>query len=114
MAKDMPATAGPYIQLHCDMVVEPGREQEMLSNYWNIFEPVISKQPGFISVRMLKLRSNVIGTAPGNVQYRLLITFETEELRQEWIARDIHQQVWPEVSKTLRELNCYLFDACMP
>jgi heme-degrading monooxygenase HmoA len=96
----MNAAANP-IQLHCDLEVTPAREKEMVQAFHKVFEPVISKQPGFVSVKLLKLRQAVVGAAPTKATYRLIISFETEELRLKWVATDDHQRVWPAVENTL-------------
>ena len=104
------ATGRP-IELHVDLEVDPPREEEMLANFHTKFEPVIRRQPGFVAVRMLKLRSKLTekGIAP---RYRLVISFETEEQRLGWVASAEHQRVWPEIEKTLtgEKYSAVLFD----
>jgi heme-degrading monooxygenase HmoA len=85
--------------------VDPSREKEILKAFNETFKPVASKQPGYIDVQMLKLRSVVMGKAPGDANFRFILTFESEELRQKWIASDAHQQVWPAVEKLLKHKN---------
>lgn len=99
------AGAKPGIQLHVDLTVDPAREQQMLKAFRETFRPAASKQPGFISVEMLKLRSALMGKAPGDANYRFVLTFESEALRQKWVASDVHQQVWPAVEKHLKHKN---------
>ena len=101
------------IQLHLDMSVDPKREKEMLRNYETIFRPAVSQQPGFIDIKILRLRSTVAGKAPAGINYRFNLTFQSEELRQKWIKTDIHQKVWPELEKTLttKDYTVLLFDA---
>jgi heme-degrading monooxygenase HmoA len=89
------------IQLHVDLFVAPSREEEMIQNFHTVFEPVIAQQPGFVAVKMLKLRSVLGGEKPTEANYRLLISFKTEEQRLAWVATDDHQRVWPEIAKTL-------------
>jgi heme-degrading monooxygenase HmoA len=96
------AAAKSPIQLHVDMDVDPARESEMLSNFRSVFQPVIRKQPGFVDVKLLKMREALAGPPPKNAPYRLVISFETEELRKKWVATDEHQRVWPTIEKTLR------------
>jgi heme-degrading monooxygenase HmoA len=93
------------IQLHVDLSVDPAREQEMLHNFKTIFRPAASKQPGYIDVQMLKLRTAVQGKAPESGNYRFVLTFVSEELRQKWIASATHQKVWPTVENTLTSKN---------
>ena len=58
----------------------------MLRNFHTIFRPAAVKQPGFIDVKMLKLRSALQGAGPQGSNYRFVLTFETEELRKQWEA----------------------------
>lgn len=100
------------IQLHVDLTVDPAKEKEMLKNFETIFRPAASKQPGYIDVKMLKLRSAVQGQAPADVNYRFSLTFQSEELRQKWVASDVHQKVWPTIENLLSTKNytVLLFD----
>lgn len=99
------------IQLHVDLEVDPAKEAEVLKNYKDIFRPTISKQPGFVDVKLLKLRSVPVGDAP-KTRYRLLISFQTEEQRLKWVATDDHQRVWPSIEKNLtgKKFGAVLYD----
>lgn len=99
------AAAPNEIQLHVDLTVDPAREAEMLKNFHNTFKPAAAKQPGYIDVQMLKLRSTVMGKAPDDANYRFVLTFQSEELRQRWIATDVHKKVWPTIENTLKHKN---------
>jgi len=106
------ADATHPIQLHLDMAVDPAREKEMLKNFETIFRPAASKQPGYIDVKMLKLTSTLQGKAPAGINYRFVLTYQSEALRQKWIATDVHQKVWPTIENTLSTKNytVLLFD----
>ena len=106
------ADAAHPIQLHVDLTVDPAKEKEMLKNFETVFRPAASKQPGYIDVKMLKLRSAVQGQAPAGVNYRFSLTFQNEELRQKWVASEVHQKVWPTIENTLLTKNytVLLFD----
>ena len=109
----LPAADAPRpIQLHVDLTVDPAKEKEMLKNFETIFRPAASKQPGYIDVKMLKLRSAVMGKAPAGVNYRFNLTFQSEELRQKWIASATHQKVWPTIENLLstKDYTVLLFD----
>jgi len=99
------AGARPGIQLHVDLAVDLTREKEMLRTFEQTFKPAAVKHPGYIDVEMLKLRSTVMGKAPGDANYRFVLVYESEELRQKWIASDVHQRVWPEMEKFLKHKN---------
>ena len=107
------ADATRPIQLHVDLAVVPTKEKEMLRNFETIFRPAASKQPGYIDVKMLKLRTAVMGKAPAGVNYRFVLTFQSEELRQKWVASDVHQKVWPTIENQLstKDYTVLLFDA---
>jgi heme-degrading monooxygenase HmoA len=93
------------IQLHVDLSCNPSNEQEMLRNFHTIFRPAAVKQPGFIDVKMLKLRSALQGAGPQGSNYRFVLTFATEELRKQWVASATHKKVWPTVENTLKTKN---------
>jgi len=106
------APAGRPIQLHLDMAVDPAREKEMLHNFETIFRPEAAKHPGYIDVKLLKLRTVVRGKFPAAVNYRFSLTYQSEELRQQWIATPAHQRVWPTLENTMlnKDYAVLLFD----
>jgi heme-degrading monooxygenase HmoA len=101
------------IVLYCDLSVDASREQEMLKNFHTIFKPAAEKFPGYMDVKLLKLRTVYTGAAPAGVNYRFQLTYESEEKRQTWIHSDVHQRVWPTVENTLSTKNysTLLFDS---
>ena len=114
--KMVPAQSAPAknpIVLYCDLTVTPEKESEMLNNFHNTFKPAAVKFPGYIDVKLLKLRKVYTGSAPAGVNYRFQLTYESEEARQKWIGADIHKRVWPTVENTLANKNysTLLFDS---
>src|SRR5689334_11309131 len=100
-ASSLSAAAHPIV-LEVDLSVDPAREKEMLDNFNNTFKPVAVKHPGYIDVKILKLRSALMGSAPAGLNYRFQLIYESEELRQKWVASPEHQRVWPTIEKTLK------------
>ena len=96
-----------HIRLYVEMDIAPGREKEMLDTFHNSFVPEAVKHEGYIRVKMLKRRTFIQGTAPANHNYRFELEFESEELRQKWIASAGHQRVWPPVEKTMTTQKNY-------
>jgi len=96
-----------HIPLYVEMDIAPGREKEMLETFHNSFVPEAVKHEGYIRVKMLKRRTFIQGTAPANHNYRFELEFESEELRQKWIASAGHQRVWPPVEKTMTTQKNY-------
>jgi heme-degrading monooxygenase HmoA len=78
-----------------DLAVEPTKEKELVNTFHTVFEPTIRRQPGFVSVSLLKLRGDAIA-------FRLVISFKTEEQRIAWVATDDHQRVWPKMENNLK------------
>ena len=101
------------IVLYVDLSVDPAKEQEMLHNFHTIFKPAAAKFPGYVDVKMCKLRSAIQGAPPSGVNYRFQLTYQSEELRQKWVASETHQKVWPTIENTLKSKNyvVLLFDS---
>jgi hypothetical protein len=93
------------IVLYCDLAIDPAREQEMLDAYHNHFKPVAQKHQGYIDLKMLKLTKVIQGgPAPArNINYRFQLTYESEALRQKWIASADHAKYWPMIENTVTD-----------
>ena len=106
--------AGPRhpVQLYLDLAVDPAKEKTMLYNFETIFRPEAARHPGYIDVKMLKLRTALQGSAPAGANYRFSLTYQSEELRQKWVASPEHQKVWPTIENTLSSkiYSVLLFD----
>ena len=87
------------IQVHVDMAIDAAKEQDMLRYFQTAFRPAAMKFRGYVDVRMLKLSAVPVGRAPAGINYRFAITYESEELRQKWVASEIHQEVWGAMEK---------------
>jgi len=100
------------IQVHVDMSVDPAKEKEMLLRFEKDFKPAAAKFQGYMDVKIVKLRKAFVGKAPAGINYRFVLRYQSEELRQKWIASDIHQKVWGMIEATLRDknYNVLLFD----
>ena len=102
------------IVLNCDLAIPPAREQQMLGHFHNTFKPAAEKFPGYIDLKMLKLRTAYQGSVAAGINYRFQLTYESEELRQKWIKSDVHQRVWPPIENMLANKADYpvlLFDS---
>jgi antibiotic biosynthesis monooxygenase (ABM) superfamily enzyme len=104
--------ANKPIHLHVDLDVTPGKEKILEDNFAKIFRPTISKQPGFVEVKLLKFQAAKMGEGPKNASYRLIISFQTEEQRVKWVATADHQKVWPSMEGQLRgaKFSAWLYD----
>ena len=106
------AAAAHPIVLEVDLSVDSAQEKEMLDNFHTKFKPAAAKFAGYIDVKILKLRSALMGSAPAGLNYRFQLVYQSEELRQKWVNSDIHKQVWPTIEKTLKskDYRVLLFD----
>ena len=90
---------GP-IQLHLDLIVDPSKESQMLEYFTTAFRPAAMKFDGYVELKMLKLSHAAVGSAPKDVNYRFVLRYKSEELRQKWVTSDVHAKVWSELEKT--------------
>jgi hypothetical protein len=96
-----------HIRLYVEMDVDPSQEREMLDLFHAQFVPEAVKHEGYIRVKLLKRRTVLQGTAPPSHNYRFELEFESEELRQRWIASDAHQRVWPPIERFIKTQKTY-------
>ena len=96
-----------HIRLYVEMDIATAREREMLNTFHSVFVPEAVKHDGYIRVKMLKRRTILQGKVPLSHNYRFELEFESEELRQKWIASAGHQRVWPLVESTMTTLKDY-------
>jgi heme-degrading monooxygenase HmoA len=76
--------------LHVDLEVKPGLHEDIEAVYKTVFCPAISKQAGYHSVGLLRPTEN-------GDRYRLTIAFTNREFQQQWVATELHQEVWPQI-----------------
>jgi hypothetical protein len=103
-AKSQPASsAGKGTVLHCDLTVDPDREEELLQYFHEVFRPVASTFAGFRELKMLKLRALLQGVAAPvqGALYRFQLSYESEALRQIWTSSPEHAALWPTIESTL-------------
>lgn len=91
------------IELHIYLEPLAGKEKELEDLYWNDYVPGISIQKGFIRTTLLKNRNALR-------EYEIHITFESEELRLDWVKSKEHQEVWPKVVLLCARISWRGFD----
>ena len=89
--------------LHVDLELKPGAAPALEKTYREVFRPAISAQEGFADVALLRPRSE-------GEDYRLVIVFQSEPLRQEWVASDLHQKVWPQMQSHCARYSVRLYE----
>ncbi len=103
------APAAP-MQMHVDLLVEPSQEAALKETYEKVYCPAIRKQPGFVDVKLLKFRVARAGNTQPAGAWRLIISFQTEEQRENWVKTDDHQRVWPQMEKHMKMVNALVYD----
>ena len=96
-----------HIRVYVEMDVDPAQERELLDLFHNQFVPEAVKHEGYIRVKLLKRRTFLLGSAPAQHNYRFELEFESEELRQRWIASPGHQRVWPPLERLMKTQKDY-------
>jgi hypothetical protein len=96
-----------HIRLYVEMDIDPAQEREMLDLFHRQFVPEAVKHEGYMRVKLLKRRTIIQGTAPAGHNYRFELEFESEELRQRWIASPEHQRVWPPIERFIKTKGSY-------
>jgi len=96
-----------HIRLYVEMDVPPAREKQLLDLFHGTFVPEAVKHEGYIRVKLLKKRSVLMGSAPASHTFRFELEFESEELRQKWIASPEHQRVWPPLEALMTTTKDY-------
>ncbi len=99
------APAARPIQLHCDLAVDPAKEKQFVAYFENVFRPVARRHTGFIELKLLKLNTAVRGGVPPGGKFRFELTYQSEELRQKWVASDDHVKNWPPMENMLTDKN---------
>jgi hypothetical protein len=100
------------VQLHCDLTVDASRAAEAERYFETTYRPAAMKFHGFVDLQLLKLQTVLAGQAPERMNYRFSITYESEELRMEWVRSAVHQEAWPALQAYLTsdKFDFLLFD----
>jgi len=86
------------ISLHVTMTAKPGNEAALESGIRDSWIAAMEKQPGFLHAALLKPFSDdaldALGALKPSHTFEVVSFWESEELRLEWVARPIHDQVF--------------------
>jgi hypothetical protein len=108
-----PAASQQPIQLNCGLAVDPKRGREFIKYFDTVFRPVARKHQGYIDLKPLKLNQAVSGPVPPGGTFRSALTYESEALRQKWIASDDRVKAWAplEDMSTGKNFGILVYDA---
>ena len=102
------------IVLQIQLSPEPEREDELEEAVRQRFLPAMARQPGFVQAFLTGPCSDEVLVAVGaqkpSFKFQVTALWNSEEERKDWVARDIHQEVWGEVSGLCSRANALLLD----
>ena len=102
------------IVLQIQLSADQEREEELEEAVRQRFLPAMSKQPGFVQAFLTGPCSEEVLAAVGaqrpSFKFQVTALWNSEEERKDWVARDIHQEVWAEVSGIFSQANALLLD----
>ena len=87
---------GP-VELHIWMTAKAGQASALQKTFSEVFYPAVSSMPGF--------RNALLMRKPGTDEFTVRLSFDTEDLRMEWVASDKHQKAWPALSSHSMETD---------
>jgi heme-degrading monooxygenase HmoA len=89
--------------LHVKIKMKPDAAMSAEQVFVRPFKEAITMQPGFRDVKLLR--------PTGAGEYVLSIAFENQTLQQQWVATDLHDQVWGEMEKHFDSYTLATFSA---
>lgn len=91
------------IELHIYLEPFAGKEQDLEAAFRDFFVPAISVQDGFKRVTLLKVRDALR-------EYRIVLAFESEELRLKWVDSPEHRDAFPKIAALCQRVSWSGFD----
>jgi len=91
------------IEFHIDLEPFAGKEGEFESVFYDAFVPAISVQKGYRSIVLLKAREALR-------RYHIEFTFDSEDLRLQWVASREHQEAFPRLAALCQQITWSGFD----
>ena len=102
------------IQFQLLFKVAENKKPEFEGAFFEVFQPALSRQQGFVSVKLLRLFSpamqHEIQAAPSEHNYQINFFFENEEARRRWAKSPDHDVAWPKFSALAEEALWRGFD----
>lgn len=78
-----------------------GESAELERVIVEVWMEAMRQQPGFVNATLMtplpQEELEAMGAVRPPFSHEVLSYWESEELRQAWVGRDIHQEVWPQV-----------------
>ena len=102
------------ISLNVYLSPKEGKAADLERAIRDVWIEAMVKQPGFISAVMNTPFSDddldALEANKPSYAYEVVSYWKSEEERMAWVARDIHQEVWPQVIAQAGSVSYCLFD----
>jgi len=77
---------GP-MELHIWITAQAGHEDDFEKTFSDVFYPALTRQQGFRGAALMR--------KPGTFEYTIRLSFDSEDLRMQWVESDAHRKAWP-------------------
>ena len=102
------------ISLNVYLTAKDGQGATLETAIKDIWIAAMVKQPGFLRATLNTPFSDdelaVLEANKPSYAYEMVSTWNTEQERLDWVARDIHQEVWPQVIEHCTDVSYTLFN----
>lgn len=86
------------IALQVRLLLQPGKESEAEQLFRGEYVAAIRTQPGFRRAQLLRPHA-------GHDTYLIVIEFDTEQQRLDWVATTEHASTWPKFERLCSEIS---------
>lgn len=102
------------ISLNVYLTPKPGRAADLERAIVDSWLAAMARQPGFLWAAMKSPYPDAdlaaLNAARPSYTYEVVAYWSSEQERVEWVARDIHQEVWPRVMEPTETVSYTLFN----
>jgi heme-degrading monooxygenase HmoA len=91
------------VELHMYIQVKTGQAKEFENRYRTVYLPIVQRQKGFRSSRLLRKRDS-------QDYYEIDLAFDSEALRATWASSQDHDRAWNPMGEVIAQITVQGFD----
>jgi heme-degrading monooxygenase HmoA len=91
------------VQLHMYIQLKTGQAKEFENRYRTVYLPIVQRQKGFRSSRLLRKRDS-------QDHYEIDLAFDSEALRATWASSQDHDRAWKLMGEVIAHITVQGFD----
>jgi heme-degrading monooxygenase HmoA len=91
------------VQLHMYIQLKTGQAKEFENRYRMVYLPIVQRQKGFRSSRLLRKRES-------QDHYEIDLAFDSEALRATWASSQDHDRAWKPMGEVIAQITVQGFD----